>query len=88
MFPMADYSPAGGGEPSVGLGVALTVLYNLQIPVVAVGSWALIVIRATMPKAAVNEDRDLGPGEDDVGCATQVRYWPAVHSESEAGCMK
>ena len=39
-----------------------------------------MVFRATVPEAAVDEDRDLLLGENQIGLSTQVEFRPAVHA--------
>lgn len=41
------------------------------------------MVRAPVPEASIDEDRDAGGSEDDVYSTTIPQHW-AIHSESEA----
>ena len=58
-----------------GCSVALDVAAKLCLPKLNVAlGLAWIALRAAMPKAAVDEDGDLAPGEGDVGLAGYLPF--------------
>lgn len=68
--------------------VALTVGCDLGVPVLPVLGGSLIVLETSMPEAAVDEDRKLGPGEDDVRRSPQPREWRRVDPIPQPCCMQ
>jgi hypothetical protein len=66
MFPSADHSPASRYKSGICLNIPLPVSNNLRIPIVAIGRRPLIVLRAAVPEAAIDEYGYLGPGKDDI----------------------
>lgn len=66
MLPDPDDGPPGVGEGLVDVAVALGVGRELRDPVAGVRLWDVLVVRASVPEASV-DDVDLPPGEDDVG---------------------
>lgn len=66
VFPCADYLPSGPRECSVVALVARSVAGDLRASVVTVCPRLRAVLWAAMPVAAINEDRDSFPHEDNV----------------------
>ena len=66
VLPDADDVPAIFRQPHFGAAITLDVGLELGFPPLAVGLRMSGVDRAAMPKASVDEDRDLGWPEDDV----------------------
>ncbi len=68
-----DDVPAGQPDHYVHGLIALNVALQLGTPVIRVGPGHVAVSRAGVPEAAVDEDRELLPREDDVGPDGQLR---------------
>jgi hypothetical protein len=66
VFPDADDCPAGRVESAAGVGVSLAVAGDLRLPVPVVDPGLYAVLGTAMPKAAIDEDRHVRAGEDDV----------------------
>lgn len=74
-FPDGDGCPAHLGKCVDGCSVALDVAAKLCLSKLNVAlGLAWIALRAAMPKAAVDEDGDLAPGEGDVGLAGYLPF--------------
>jgi len=67
VFPDAHHLPSGVSESLIRQAVSLDVPPKLPAPVPLVAGGLAAMLRTDMPEAAVNEDRHLAPGEDDVG---------------------
>jgi hypothetical protein len=67
VFPVPNYGPPQLAERARYKPVASPIPFYLCLPEVRPGPWCLIVTRASMPKAAVNKDRDLLLGKYEVG---------------------
>jgi hypothetical protein len=67
--PKSQHDPSRLTEPSVRVGIAPTVLFELLKPPFPVGLWDRAVFWAAVPKATVDIDRDPLTREDDVGPA-------------------
>ena len=67
MFPDPDHQPAGVGQQSVLPAVTRGIGVEFRSPERDVGGGHFAVLRAAVPKAAVDEDNDPGPREGDVG---------------------
>lgn len=81
--------PSGLGEVLVGVDVPFLVALDLVGPVPTVGSVnPSPVVRATMPEASIDEDRDALPTEDDVCSATELGDRANVHPVAEARRME
>ena len=63
---LAERAPPGGGQGLIDPVIASHVAVELRPPVVAVGAGAGPVLWAPMPEAAVDEDGDPPPREDDI----------------------
>ncbi|GAA3623518.1 hypothetical protein GCM10022223_45620 [Kineosporia mesophila] len=89
MFPDAYDDPTGRGEEVVRLLIASDVLSQLRCPVPLVAGGFTPMDRTDMPEAAVNEDGDLGPGEDDVGTSPTARKIKTkIFAETVASSMQ
>jgi hypothetical protein len=96
VLPDADDIPTRLAKELVDLAIALAVPAHLLSPVASVGDCDGVVLRATVPKAAVDEYGDLRAGEQQVRGVAQIWKGPggdavpqaeAVHcgAESELG---
>jgi hypothetical protein len=72
VLPDGDERPPGPGEPIARISVTSHVPVDLGSPVLAVGSRRDKVLRAAMPEAPPDFDRDASTREDDVDLATQA----------------
>jgi hypothetical protein len=68
--------------------VTALVACDLFYPIVGVRPRDSIVIRASMPKAAVNEHGDVGSGEHHIGSPAEYRNGTGADPESKAACMQ
>ncbi len=75
-------------EHGVGFGIALAVAFDLLLPETGVRLRCCVVLRAPMPVATVDEDRELGPREQDVGGTPEGRYGALVHSVAQPHGVK
>lgn len=66
------------------LGIALPIREQLPAPQLRVGLREVRVLLAVMPEAAVDEDRDACPGEDEIGTGAGSLADPAVDEEPAA----
>lgn len=84
MLPNASHQPAGFAELSIRVTVPLTIRPKFRRPPLRIRLWKGLVNRATMPKAAVDENGDFRPDKDDV-CSTS-HSWEnrSVNSEPQA----
>jgi hypothetical protein len=69
MFPDPNHSPPSVGKQLISFTVTSTITFNLVPPEFVVHSSGTIVLRAAMPIASVNEDRNANGGEDHIGGA-------------------
>jgi hypothetical protein len=67
MAPEADDRPTGSLESHGLLAVAFDVPVDLRVPVVDVAGWPAAALRTSMPKAAIDEHRELEAGKREVG---------------------
>ena len=88
VFPHPDDRPASFDEAPVRLRVALDVAGEFGGPPVRVGGRRRSMLRARMPEAAVDEDRNLRPREHDVSCPSQVGQRPNMHPIAEAKAVQ
>lgn len=88
MGPEPEDGPPCAFEVSRGLYVTLTIPGDLCAPIGHVGSRRTIVVWATVPEAAVDEDGDSCTGEDDISGSAKAGQWPKVHSVTQALGMK
>ncbi len=72
MLPESEYSPAGLRQPLICVTVPGHIPGNLVRPVAGVGLRRDIVLRASVPVAAVDEDSDLRRAEDHVSRAAKA----------------
>jgi hypothetical protein len=71
VFPESDDTPTMFAKYAVCLRVSCPVAGDLFVPVLSPGSWHAAMLRATMPKAPINEDGHSERREDEVGLAGQ-----------------
>lgn len=87
MGPVPEDEPAGGTETTVCVDVTSAIRADLRVPVRGVGLDLMTVLRASVPEASVDEDRNPAPGEDQVRSAWQGGKWPGVDSVPQAGSV-
>ncbi len=66
MFPDAQYAPSFCAKLSIHPAITSHVAVELRFPEVEVAFWAILMLRAAMPEAAVNEHRKLDLREGEV----------------------
>lgn len=71
MLPSAKKRPSGTLEGLAGVMIALLILTDLRRPELLVGPGHCVMFRAPVPETPVDDDRELLPGEDDVGPPAQ-----------------
>lgn len=76
VLPDPDHRPARLGEPVVRLLIPLSVPSYLFRPILGIGLRHSVVFGASMPKAAVHEDRDFRAREHQVSGPSKVRKGP------------
>jgi hypothetical protein len=84
VFPEAQHCPPPRLQYCGRLRVTLPVAPNLRPPEIGVRGWHSEMLGASMPKAPVDEDRDPGSGEEQVGRATDTRLGTGVHAVPES----
>jgi hypothetical protein len=84
VLPNADDRPTLAAQDRVVPGVPLPVGEELCPPQRGVGLRELRVLLAPVPETAVDEDRDPGSGEDEVGACSSAGADPAVDEEPPA----
>jgi hypothetical protein len=86
VLPEAKDGPSGRSEVGVDLAIAFNVPLELRLPEVCVDLGVGAVLRATVPKAAVNEHNESSAGECDIGTnGSFLQRNPIVLAEPEAG---
>lgn len=88
MLPDPDHSPFRSAQLSIADAITLHVSGDLRAPIGSVGSGTRAVLRASMPEAAIDEDRHLLAPKDDVRSATQALQWLRVDAIAKAAPMK
>lgn len=73
VFPGANYRPTGGRQAPVSIAVARDVAGDLRRPVVGVRPGLGPMLRAAVPVAAIDEDRDPRASEHEVRAPVQPR---------------
>lgn len=71
VLPSAKNRPSGALEVLISVMIALPILTDFRSPVLLVGPGHRVVLRAPVPEATVDEDRDLVPRENQVGPSVQ-----------------
>jgi hypothetical protein len=74
VFPYTDDSPPCVPQSLIGVGVAGNIAIDFGSPKFGVLLGWPVVLRASVPEAAVEENRNPGAGEDDVGRASDLPY--------------
>jgi len=88
VLPDAYDRPPGYGETGVGVPVSKAVRFDLSAPPTGVRFRPGAVIGAAMPVAAIAEDGDHAPGEDDVGATSKLGERCVVDAVAEAAAMQ
>ncbi|MBB5912008.1 hypothetical protein BJY24_000875 [Nocardia transvalensis] len=86
MFPDPDDIPSRIGEHPVGFLVSVPVPSDLLVPKLAVTARGAIMLRASVPIAAVTEDGDFRANEYDIGTSSQLRQRPRIHPIPQPMC--
>ena len=76
MLPESQDEPARLGEQLVGLAIPYAIARDLRPPIVGIGLGFLVVRRAAMPVAAINEHGDPRRPEHEVGGPAKPSEWP------------
>jgi hypothetical protein len=84
VFPDADDGPATDSQTGVGVPVARDVAPQFLAPPLGVGPRAGTVLGASVPEAAVDEDGDTRPTEDDVRSTAKLGDGAKIDSVSKA----
>lgn len=87
MLPHSDTDPASVGKPAVGVAIARPVRSHLFGPERGVGRRDGVMFRTTVPEAAVQEDRYLCPGEDQVSGSPELLDRPDRYAVTKAEGM-
>lgn len=88
VLPETQDVPASLGELTIGVGVSSLVALDLPPPPVAVGSRPDVVLRAPVPEAPVDVDRQTYAGESNVDRATVVPGHLELHAVAQATAMQ
>lgn len=88
VLPHAKHGPSEGAEMAVCVTVPLDVARELGTPPRGVRSGRCLVLRASVPEAAVDEDRDLRAGEQDIRPTSRHAWQGVVDSVPEPQPMK
>src|SRR5215469_12017235 len=75
VFPYPDNGPPGRMEPGVGVSIACHVALDLRAPELGIAPGRAVMLRAAVPKAAVDEDGDLGSGKHEIGGTAHALQW-------------
>jgi hypothetical protein len=89
MSPKAERNPASSPQQFIGLGVALSVPGQFRAPVVGVRLRVIAVIRAGVPEAAIDKNRDPRAWENEIGRAAVFEEGPTSNEIAQAegeGC--
>jgi hypothetical protein len=84
MLPDSDNKPASLAKTGVCVGIARSIALHLLRPVSSVSLRREVMLRATVPKAAIQEDRNPLPGEHDVGGPPQLLKRWCADTKTEA----
>lgn len=89
MLPDPKDGPTVPRKSLVDLAIPFDVSGKLRLPVGRVGARNVPVVRAAVPEAAIDKDRQLGAGEYDIGTnkAPTCTDWQ-INSESQALTMQ
>ena len=79
VLPHANDRPARFRELAVGVVVTLPVARDLRTPEAFIDLGRAQMLGTAVPEAAIEEDRDLGAGEYDIGRTAQRRDRPGIH---------
>lgn len=82
VLPGSHHQPAGLTERYIVAPVTGNVGSKLGAPPIGVRLWSHCVLWASVPEAAVNEDRDLRPSQCDIGATRKVPQVDAVPEPS------
>jgi hypothetical protein len=84
VLPNPDHGPPGNAETLIGISVSLLICANLLAPELGVVFGPGGVFGASVPEATVDEHRDAGSSEDDVGSASFAGQHRLVDSVSKS----
>lgn len=83
MLPEAQYNPSSAFEDSCGLLIPMAVRCDFGGPVVSIGYWWDVMLWASVPVAAVDENGHARAGEEEIRRPAQIRLRPSVHPVSK-----
>jgi hypothetical protein len=84
VFPHSDSRPSSFRESAVRVAVAFLVSGDLGCPEVFVDFRGPMVLGASMPITAIQEDGYLRAGKDQVRCSAQFWYWANTNAVAQA----
>src|SRR4051794_17086537 len=88
VLPNADHIPSEPSEGCIRLGVAAPIRGDLVTPPSSVCFRLNAVVRTPVPEAAIDEDRNLGGGENDVGAPLRESRNRVIDAEAQSATMK
>ena len=88
VLPEAKHLPTAGLQECIGVSVASNVCLDLVSPPMSIRLWPGSVFSATVPKAAVNKDRDACLGEDHVGLTAKTAKRSEMNPETQPAAVK
>ena len=80
MRPEPQHSPSCGSEQSCRIPVANSVAVDLRGPVACIRLWRCMMLRASMPEAAIHENRNLRAAKDQIGSSPNLRERSCRHA--------
>lgn len=84
VLPDADYRPSKRAQVCVCVSVAGSVPRELRFPPTTIACGHALVARATVPKASINEDRDVLPSKRDIDTPTREPWDRPYDPEPQA----
>ena len=69
VLPDSEHMPSVRGQSPCGLDITFPIAKDLPVPVLAVGPWSLVVLQASVPETAIDEDRESRASEHDIRSA-------------------
>jgi len=73
MIPNSDYCPSHLTQFEVGKSISINIPFQFVFPKTGIGDWLCIVVWTSMPKTAVDENRNLYADESNIGCSGESR---------------
>jgi len=88
MLPDDHDRPPCFREASLRLPVACLIALDLPSPVLRVGGWRSVVVRASVPEAPAHLNRDPGRAEHDVGAVAHLTDRTCAHPVPQPHCVE